>query len=53
MPSTRTLKRFKGLSASNRANHFSVTAYSLSEARALFCFPVIITSWAPAIEVQS
>ena len=51
MPTTRILKRFKGTSARNRVNHFTVTAYSLKEARALFSFPVTITSWAPAQEV--
>ena len=49
-PSFRTLKRYSAVSINNLIHRYSVTAYSLSEARALLPTCAIITAWAPVKE---
>lgn len=49
-PFFRTLKRYSAVSINNLLNRYSVTAYSLHEARALLPVSAVITAWAPAQE---
>ncbi|WP_143083728.1 hypothetical protein [Neptunomonas qingdaonensis] len=44
-PNTRTLKRYTAVSVNNLINRYSVTAYSLSEARSLLPAFTVVTSW--------
>jgi hypothetical protein len=49
-PFFRTLKRYSAVSVNNLINRYSVTAYSLREARELLPVNVVITAWAPVQE---
>ncbi|MGY8873097.1 MAG: hypothetical protein ACKVJE_21955 [Pseudomonadales bacterium] len=46
----RTLKRYSAVSVNNLINRYSVTAYSLNEARELLPVNVVITVWTPVQE---
>lgn len=49
-PHIRTLKRYTAVSINNLINRFSVTAYSLKEAKSLLPAFAVITAWSPAQE---
>jgi hypothetical protein len=46
----RILKRYSAVSINNLINRFSVTAYTLEEARGLLPNIAVITSWTPVQE---
>ena len=50
-PLFRTLKRYSAVSINNLIHRYSVTAYSLTEARSLLPTCAVITAWAPVQEV--